>query len=281
MAVKEMHSAPPTTVEGARIRPRRTTLWLWLTAPIAVLLAIAAGSGLLVEDLYRDNPSLVAQAFGQDIITLAVALPALVISAIVAGRGSARGRLVWLGVVAYVVYTYTTYAFGIRFNPLFLAYVALLACSLYALIGGLATTDVEAVKARFTARTPVKAVSVYLAAVAVLFYVVWLSEAVPAVLTGAVPQSVIKDGTPTNVVYVVDMAWILPGMLVTAIWLWRKQAIGYVLAGALLTFLALLPLAIVAMAVVDGSLYAAAGFGSLSALSLGVLAWHLRGVQDT
>jgi hypothetical protein len=32
---------------------------------------------------------------------------------------------------------------------------------------------------------------------------------------------------------VVDMAWILPGMLLTAVWLWRKQAIGYALAGAL------------------------------------------------
>jgi len=281
MAVKEMHSAPATTVEGARIRPRRTTIWLWLSAPIAVLLAIAAASGVFVEDLYRDNPSIVAQAFGQDVITLAVALPALVISAIFGGRGSTRGRLVWLGVVAYVVYTYVTYAFGIRFNPLFLAYLALLGCSLYALIGGLATADFEAVKAHFTARTPVKAVSVYLAAVAILFYVVWLSEAVPAVLAGAMPQSVIKDGTPTNVVYVVDMAWILPGMLLTAVWLWRKEAIGYALAGALLTFLALLPLAIVAMAVVDGSLYAAADFGSLAALSLGVLVWHLRGVQDT
>src|SRR5689334_14390142 len=110
MAVKQMHSAPPTTVEGARIRPRHTTIWLWLTAPIAVLLASAAGSGLFIEDLYRDNPSIVAQAFGQDAISLAVALPALVISALVAGRGSTRGRLVWLGVVAYVVYTYTTYA---------------------------------------------------------------------------------------------------------------------------------------------------------------------------
>ena len=128
MAVKQIHSAPPTTVEAVSISPRRTTIWLWLTAPITILLAIAGGSGVLVEDLYRDNPSLVAQAFGQDLITLAVALPALVISAIFAGRGSTRGRLVWLGVVAYVVYTYVTYAFGIRFNPLFLAYLALLAC---------------------------------------------------------------------------------------------------------------------------------------------------------
>jgi hypothetical protein len=39
-------------------------------------------------------------------------------------------------------------------------------------------------------------------------------------------------------------------------------------------------LAIVAMTVVDMSLYGAALFGILSALSLGMLVWHLRGVQD-
>ncbi|HSK85648.1 MAG TPA: hypothetical protein VK902_19920 [Rubrobacter sp.] len=260
--------------------PRSKTIWLWLTAPIAVLVAIAAGVGLFIEDLYRDPPSLVAQATGQDVVTLVVALPSLVTGAILASRGSARGRLVWLGVLGYVVYTYVTYTFGIRFNPLFLVYVALLGCSLYALIGGLATTDFEALKVRFTQRTPVKAASIFLAVVAILFYLVWLSEALPAVLVGGVPQSVLEDGTPTNVVHVVDMAWLLPGMLLTAVWLWRKRAIGYVLAGALLTLLALLKLAIVAMAVVDMSLYGATGFGILSAISLGMLVWYLRGLKE-
>jgi hypothetical protein len=181
MAIKDVHNATPkTTVEGERMSPRSTTIWLWLTVPIAVLLVVAAGSGLFVEGLYRDPPSLVAQAIAQDVVTLVVALPALVIGAILARRGSERGRLVWLGVVGYVVYTYVTYAFGIRFNPMFLVYVALLGCALYALIGGLATTDFEALKRRFTQRAPVKATSVFLAVVAILFYLVWLSEAVPA-----------------------------------------------------------------------------------------------------
>jgi|SRR5215212_2381996 len=281
MAIKEMQGATPTTtLEGVRLSPRTTRIWLWLTAPIAVLLAIAAGSGLFVEGLYRDPPSLVAQATGQDVVTLMVALPALVIGAILASRGSEGGRLLWLGALGYAVYTYLTYAFGIRFNPMFLVYVALLGCSLYALFGGLATTNVQAVKTRFTERTPVKAASIFLAVVAILFYFVWLSEAVPAVLAGAVPQSVVEDETPTNVVHVVDMAWILPGMLLTAVWLWRKRAIGYVLAGALLTFLTLLVLAIVAMAVVEMSPYGAAGFGILSALSLGMLVWYLRGLKE-
>jgi hypothetical protein len=117
------------------------TVWLWLTAPIAALLAVAAVSELLVEGLLRGTPYFLAQAVGQDVVTLAVALPALVAGAVLARLGSERGRLVWLGVLVYLVYTYAIYAFQVRFNALFLVYVALLGCSLYALIGGLATTD--------------------------------------------------------------------------------------------------------------------------------------------
>lgn len=68
--------------------------WLWLSAPIAVLLAVASGSGLFISGLYRDAPNLVAQATGQDAITLVVALPTLAISALLTSRGSPRARLV-------------------------------------------------------------------------------------------------------------------------------------------------------------------------------------------
>ena len=264
----------------------RTTVWLWLTVPIAILLAIAAGSELLVDGLFRgDTPYLVAQAIGQDFITLVVALPALVISAILASRGSERARLVWLGVLVYSVYTYVISAFVVQFNPLFLVYVALLGCALYALIGGLATTDFEAVKAHFTQRTPVRAASIFLAVMAILFYFVWLSELVPALVGGDVPQSVRDNGTPSNPVHVLDMAWILPAVALTAVWLWRKRALGYTLAGTLLAFLALLALAIVSM-MVSMRLYdqpvavgPAAIFSIVSAISLGMLIWYLKGLK--
>lgn len=104
----------------------------------------------------------------------------------------------------------------------------------YALIGGLATTDLEGIKARFTDRTTVKAVSVFLAVVVVLFYLLWLSKIVPA----------------------------------------------------LLTFMSLLPLAIVAM-IVSMRLYGqpvavapAAIFVVLSTVSLGMLVWYLRGLRE-
>ena len=82
----------------AKANAAHATVWLWLTAPIAILLTLATLSELLVDGLFRgDAPYLVAQAVGQDFVTLFVALPALVIGAIFAARGSGRGRLVWLG----------------------------------------------------------------------------------------------------------------------------------------------------------------------------------------
>src|SRR5215213_11109688 len=121
------------------------------------------GSELFVDDLFRgDVPTFVAQAIGQDLVTLGVALPTLVVGGVLASRGSERARLVWLGALVYLVYTYVIYAFQVHFNQLFLVYLALLGCSLYTLIGGLATTDFGRIKARFTGRTPVKITSVFL-----------------------------------------------------------------------------------------------------------------------
>lgn len=266
---------------------RRTDVWLWLTVPIAILLAIAAGGGVFADGLYRDNPYYVAQAQGQDLVSLVIVLPALVVTAFLSGRGSRRARLVWLGALVYLVYTFVVAAFDNRFNSLFLVYVALLGCSLYALTGGLATADLAGIKASFTERTPVNIVSTYLVVLAVLFYFLWLSESVPAVLAGRVPQSVQDNGTPTNAVHVLDMAWVLPAFVIAAVRLRRKQALGYTLAGALLSYCVLLTLAILSMAVTMiqvGQPVVAPQvviFGALFAINLGMLVVYLRGYRSS
>jgi hypothetical protein len=261
--------------------------WLWLTFPIAILLAIAAGGGVFSSGLYRDTPYFVAQAVGQDIISLFVVLPTLIISAFFASRGAPTGRLIWLGVLVYLVYTYAVAAFDVRFNPFFLVYVALLGCSLYTLIGGLVTTDVVSIKAAFTDKTPLKAVSIYLAVLAVLFYFMWLSEIIPSLAAGNIPQSVQQNGTPTNAVQVLDMAWILPAFLITACILWRKQALGYTLAGGLLTYCVLLILAVlgmVAFMVQKGQpvvIPQVVIFGVILALNFGMLVWYMSHQSST
>ena len=41
--------------------------------------------------------------------------------------GSLRARILWLGALGLLVYVYGMYALGVRWNELFLVYVALLA----------------------------------------------------------------------------------------------------------------------------------------------------------
>jgi hypothetical protein len=168
-----------------------------------------------------------------------------------------------------------------------LIYVALLGCSLYGLIGGLATADLVGIKVRFTRKTPIKCISIYLGVLVVLFYFMWLREIVPALAAGKIPQSILENGTPTNAVHVLDMAWILPAFGITAVSLWRKKALGYALAGALLTYGALLILAILSMAIfMIRAGYAVvvpqvAIFGTLFAIGLGMLVWYMRGLQSS
>ena len=266
---------------------RHANVWLWLTFPIAILLTIAAGGGVFISGLYCDTPYFVAQAVGQDLISLAIVLPTLTVTAFLASRGSPRARLVWLGGLVYLVYTYVVAAFNVSFNSLFLVYVALLGCSLYALIGGLVTADMAGIKACFTEKTPVKAVSIYLAVLAVLFYFMWLSEIVPALMAGEIPQSIRDNGTPTNAVHVLDMAWVLPSFGITAVSLWRKQALGYTLAGAILSYGVLLILAILSMVVFmiwEGHPVVVPQvviFGTLLAISLGMLIWYMKGLKSS
>lgn len=260
--------------------------WLWFTVPICILLAIAAATGLFITNFYRDSPSYVAQARGQDVISLFVVLPLMIVAAWLSSRGSTAARLLWFGGLAYVLYTYVFFAFDMRFNALFLVYVALLGCSLYALAGSLAGSNMPAIKTSFADRTPVRAVSIFLAVVTILFYCMWLSEVLPAMLGNEIPQSVQESGTPTNGVHVLDMAWILPAFGLTAIQLWRRRALGYTLAGSSLAFLALLVLAILGMVVVMGlegqavSIPEVVIFGTVWIISLGMLVWYLRGLAS-
>lgn len=264
----------------------RSRRWLWFTAPIVILLAIATTGGIFISDLYHDYPSFAAQAIGQDIVSLVIVLPALVISAFLARRGSPGAYLIWFGGLIYLVYTYMIAAFDVNFNMLFLVYVAVLGCSLYALIGGLVTSNMTSIKECFTGRTPVRAISIYLIVLAVLFYFLWLREIIPALLTNQIPQSIQDNGTPTNGVQVLDIAWILPAFVITAIHLWRKQALGFVLAGALLTYSLFLILAILSMVVTmirNGhpvALPQVIIFCALLALSLGMLIWYMRGLRS-
>ena len=215
------------------VQPNRS--WLWLTVPIAALLLLVSGIGLWVPGFYRGPLAWTVQAVAQDFINLVIVLPVLIISGYLAFHGSQRGHLIWLGTLSYLVYSFVIYAFGVYYNSLFLVYVAVLGCCLWALIGGMATTDWRAIRMRFATNTPVKLISVLLLIQVVLFYLTWLKEDIPALLSATIPATVIESGLATNPVHVLDMAGLLPAIALSAIWLWRRQTVGYGLAAVVIT----------------------------------------------
>jgi hypothetical protein len=252
------------------------------TVVVLVLTAVASGVGLFVDGFYhRDAAVLLPQSFGQDLLTLVVAVPVLAIALWYASRGSRRAYVVWLGTLGYVVYTYATYAIIAQFNELFLVYVATFGLSLATFVGGLSRVDAADLKRAFGDRS-VRPYVAYLLLVAVLVGPLWLSEVLTATLANTVPSSIAGTGLPTNVVHVLDLGVVLPAFVLSAYLLARREPWGYALTGVLLVKGATLGLAILSMA---GFMLRAGAvvplpmlvvFGLLSALGLLAVAGFVR-----
>ena len=111
--------------------PRRLTRPYLVASTLTLLFAVVATSvGLFVPEFYRDAEVLLPQLYGQDLLTLVVAVPALAAALYYAHQGSLRGYVVWLGVTGYLLYTYASYALLTAFNELYLVYVALFGLTL-------------------------------------------------------------------------------------------------------------------------------------------------------
>jgi hypothetical protein len=276
-----------TTSKAERKAPFcSTTIWLWLSI-LAALLAIAGSVvALSVPSIYAGlTPAFLPQALAQDIANLAVVSPAWLILAALALRGSLRAYLLWLGVLTFTVYNYVIYTFSIPFGPLFLLWVAVLGLSLYALIGGVTAVDRRAVESAFTSRGVITVMAWFLIVTAVLFAFLWLSEDVPALLSGSRPASVVDMALPTNPVHILDLGFFLPAVILTGVMLLKKKPFAYSVAPAFIVFLVLTGIPILLTPVVQAARGETAAWGvvvpigTLTVVLLGLLAWLLPTVH--
>src|SRR5918912_3231646 len=124
----------------------------------ATLLAITAVAGLLfgARGLYTPDPATLPPFLGQDGITLVAILPLLLWSMWAARRGSLPGLLLWTAALFYLAYSYGYYVLNPEFNVLYLAYIAIVAMSLYGCLYLLLSADAHALAVRVSARAPVR-----------------------------------------------------------------------------------------------------------------------------
>jgi len=226
---------------------------LWLSVIDALLVLTASASGIFLKSIYvRETLSWAVQGIGQDIVNL-VAAVVLFIAAYFVNKGSVKAFLVWSGVLLYLIYAYIIYAFDVHFNSLFLVYVAIVGLSFYALVVFVIHMHLDSLQAYFSANTPARLVSAFLPVLGIVFYLLWLREEIPALVTGTIPPSVTAANLPTNPVHVLDLGLCLPAMIITGLLLWRRKLLGYLLAGPLLVFSILTGSAILVIFLVMGS----------------------------
>lgn len=223
-----------------------SAIWVWLSLGIAVLVSITSILGIFNPSVYsQETVNWALQARGQDIGNL-IALPVLLISTYFLTRKSLIASFVWLGTLMYYIYAYIIYCFALHFNSLFLIYVSILGLSAYTFIGGiLSYGDFGLSKViLFNAKTKIAAISIII--IGILFTLLWLSGIVPAVLSGTIPKDLIDTGLWVNPVHVIDLSFVLPGMIITGVLFLRKSKYGYLFIFPWLTFSVLMGSSIVA-----------------------------------
>jgi hypothetical protein len=200
-----------------------------LALAAAGLMSAASAAGLIHPAVYRDNLLVRSGWFGNDLATLAAAVPVLAASAIAARRGQAAAALVMLGMLDYAVYNYAFYLFGAAFNGLFLVYAAIVVIAAVALIAGLAGVDA----ARFRSAAAggrVRGVAAWMLLVALALGGFWIATSFEYVFTARVPGVVEAVGHPTNVIAALDLTMVVPPMAIGGAWLWQRRPWGYVIA---------------------------------------------------
>ena len=90
-----------------------------LTILLALSLAIVSIAGAFFPQTYsRDSASLAAQGVGQDLVDLFIAVPMLLLSFYYAAKGKRIFKLIYGGILFYILYSFIIYCFGINFNQL-------------------------------------------------------------------------------------------------------------------------------------------------------------------
>ncbi len=265
-------------------REKSNRLILWLALPLVLLLVASSSCGIFIKDFYAaETNNWQVQSRGQDLIDLLLITPALIVTSILAHRENKAALLVWGGVVLYLTYTFTIFSFSVHFNSMFVVYCLILGLSFYAFIYFIyvifkndSVNDVS-ISGSFS-----KVMGIYFMSVSCIFYLLWLSEVIPATINNSIPQTIIDVGLPTNPVHVLDLAVVLPGIFVTGLLVLKKRSIGFVLAPVVLTFFILMDLTIAILTVMmvtkgfEGSMIVAGVMTMLALASALLLVQYLR-----
>ena len=268
------------------MKVRQPKAIIYLSSVTALFLTIVSFSGAFLPGTYQlETVSMAVQGMGQDIFDLFIIVPLLLISMLFAVRGNIKALLAAAGTTFYIMYSFFIYSFGIHFNYLFLFYCFTLGSSFYLFIIYVSELLQPGTENWFESNVPTKSTAIFFSVIAVMFIFLWFSDILPAVFNGSVPASVKNYNLLVNPVHVLDISFVLPGLITLAVMLIKRKKIAFLLSPVLIIFIFLLSLALIAMAVmliiknVSEDLSLAGIFSVLAIISLLYLIRYFRSIK--
>lgn len=194
---------------------------------LPALMATQAVLGLVFASEYRDAEWVRAVWFGNDWITLVIAVPLFATAIVTASRRSVLGVISWLGMLGYTLYNYAFYLFGASLNSFFPIYVATLVLSSVLLLISIRQLPTSHIENALKPGAPVRILGGTYATIGGLLALVWLVFWARYVFMG---QTLPVEREAFQVVASLDLALMVPALIAGGTLLWRKEAWGYVVA---------------------------------------------------
>lgn len=221
-----------------------------LSLVIAVLMAAVSIAGLLSPQIIYPTDELVEAFVPNDVVNLCIGLPILLGSMWLTHRGKLIGLLLWPGALFYVFYTYIVYILGMPLNMAFLSHLALVALSVYTLIGLLSSISTEPVKNRLAGSVQERIGAGVLVVLSTFFFI----RASFILVDAVIKRSPLP---PTEIALVATDFLIAPAWIIGGVLLWRRQAFGYVTGLGLLFQASMLFIGLIVILIVRPFLTAA------------------------
>jgi hypothetical protein len=181
------------------------------------------------KGLYRYDSVFKAVVFrGFDWANLIVGVPLLAWGIFLHQRGKRKGQLLVASVFTYLAYIYLIGVMGNAFNALFLVWTALFSVGLFGLALVLTEIDISAFPQELETNFPRKSLSIYMIILGVFLLLRYLAEILSAYQTGKPPASL---GVYTTLeLAALELGIMVPLHILGGIFLWKKKAVGYLIA---------------------------------------------------
>lgn len=217
-----------------------------LVPVILILTAVSAATGWLYPGLYaRDVFLMGVKGRANDLVLLFIAIPVGWMLYSRVRKGNLWAKVLMSGMLAYLIFFIGFNAFSLQFNRCFLVYLAIISLCSFTLLQGVP----EVLRAiprleKFTLQRLVCLSICFIATTGVGF---WLSEVLPATLDDTIPASIKDLNIPANAACVLDLAFMMPLMVLGAVKLWKRQVAGLVISGIMLSWLPLTSISVISM----------------------------------